>query len=485
MRDMVLILGYDDAGTRAIARGLRAEHVYCEIVPGNLSAQELRARQPLGIILSGGVSGSVPAGMDAGILSEGCPVLAMGDAASMLCRMLGGDAQETVICNSIGGVTFARCALTEGVDDCERMLHNVRHLRLPDGAKVMTESQHETVGFMLQDRSMYALQFTLEQNDTDGMRLLLNFVLSVCGCTRWWDYEAFVEGAQDEISRAVGDGRAVCTMTGGLNSGITALLAHRALGDRLQCIFVDTGLLRENEAAQVMHFYRDRMGLDIVNVQAQERFAQALRDLVEPDDKRRAIGQTLQNVLDETVSQMGEFTAILRSTTCSDVMRGVNPAEKPGLHASLPVIEPLHELFKDEVRHVGEYLNVPEEILNRQSFPSSGLALRIFGCVTPARLQTLRAADQIFAEEIAASGLNKRLRQYFALLGALHGEDSRVVIALRAVQSADPAQQAHAARLPFDLLERVTDRIRRERPEVSHVLYDLNPGSRVTGAEWQ
>ena len=484
MRDMVLILNFDDACTRAIARGLRAEHVYCKIVPGNIALEEVRAQQPLGVILSGGVTGGVPGGMDMGLLQEGYPLLAMGDTAAMLCRALGGDAQETAICNSIGGVAFARCTLTEGLDDCERMLHNVRRLRLPPGAQVLAESQRETVGYMLSERNLYAVQFTLEQNDTDGMRLLLNFVLSVCGCTRWWDYEAFVGRAEEEIRRVVGDGRAVCAMTGGLNSGITALLAHRALGDRLQCIFVDTGLLRENEAAQVMRFYHDQMGLSIVNVQAQERFTQALSGLVEPDDKRRAIGQTLQAVMDETLADMGEFTVILRSTTCDDVLRGVNPASKPGLHAELPVVEPLRELFKDEVRRVGEYLNVPTEILSRQSFPSSGLALRILGDVTPARLQTLRAADLIFTEEIAAAGLNKRLWQYFALLGALPGEDTRVIIALRAMQSSDPAQLAHAARLPFDLLERVTDRIRRERPEVAHVLYDLNPSSRSTGAEW-
>ena len=341
MRDMVLILNFDDACTRAIARGLRAEHVYCKIVPGNIALEEVRAQQPLGVILSGGVTGGVPGGMDMGLLQEGYPLLAMGDTAAMLCRALGGDAQETAICNSIGGVAFARCTLTEGLDDCERMLHNVRRLRLPPGAQVLAESQRETVGYMLSERNLYAVQFTLEQNDTDGMRLLLNFVLSVCGCTRWWDYEAFVGRAEEEIRRVVGDGRAVCAMTGGLNSGITALLAHRALGDRLQCIFVDTGLLRENEAAQVMRFYRDQMGLSIVNVQAQERFTQVLSGLVEPEDKRRAIGQTLQAVMDETLAGMGEFAVILRSTTCDDVLRGVNPASKPGLHAELPVVEPL------------------------------------------------------------------------------------------------------------------------------------------------
>lgn len=484
MRDMVLILNFDDACTRAIARSLRAEHVYCKIVAGSISAADVRRQDPLGIILSGGVTGGVPVGLDASLLDTQYPMLALGDTATMLCRMLGGDAQETAICNSIGGVAFARCALTEGLDDCERMLHNVRRLRLPEDAQVLAECQRETVGYVLQERGLYGVQFTLEQNDTDGMRLLLNFVLSVCGCTRWWDYEAFVGRAEQEICRAAGEGRAVCAMTGGLNSGVSALLAHRALGDRLQCIFVDTGLLRENECAQVLSFYRDKMGLNVVAVQAQERFAQALAGVVKPDEKRRAIGRTLQSVLDETLKAQGEFSVILRSTTCDDVMRGINPESKPGLHADLPVMEPLREMIKDEVRRIGEYLGVPAEILGRQSFPSSGLALRILGEITPARLQTLRAADLIFTEEIAASGLNKRLWQYFALLGALPGEDTRVIIALRAINSNDPAQLAHAARLPFDLLERVTDRIRRERPEVAHVLYDLNPSSRSTGAEW-
>ena len=152
MRDMVLILNFDDACTRAIARGLRAEHVYCKIVPGNIALEEVRAQQPLGVILSGGVTGGVPGGMDMGLLQEGYPLLAMGDTAAMLCRALGGDAQETAICNSIGGVAFARCTLTEGLDDCERMLHNVRRLRLPPGAQVLAESQRETVGYMLSER---------------------------------------------------------------------------------------------------------------------------------------------------------------------------------------------------------------------------------------------------------------------------------------------------------------------------------------------
>ena len=482
MSDMVLILNYDDISSRAVARALRAEHICCKIVPPGITRQEVAAREPRGLILAGGVSGGLPAGMDAGLASGDWPVLAMGDAAAMLCRALGGDALETAICGSIGTVSFFRCPLTEGLDDCERLLHNVRRLRLPDFARPLAESQGETVGFLHGSLPIYGIQFTLEQNDTDGMQLLLGFALQVCGCTRWWGCEAFVAQAVEEIGRAVGDGRALCAMTGGLNSGVCAMLAHRALGERLQCVFIDTGLMRENEASRFLGFYRDQAGLPIVHVQAQERFLEALGGVAEPEEKRRIIGELLRRVLEETAAQLGGFSAVVRSVICTEVMQG---APRPAVLADLPSLEPLGELFKEEVRRVGEYLGLPAEIIARPSFPGSGLALRILGEVTPARLQTLRAAEQIFQHELAETGQEKRLWQYFAVLGAMQGSDTHVMIALRAVQSSDAAQQAYAARLPYDLLERVAAQILRERPEVKRVVYDLSPATRTDKAEWQ
>ena len=484
MGDLVLILGYDAAGSRAVAQALRAEQIYCRIVSPAISREEAAAQSPRGLILAGGVSGEIPAPVDPGLLDGSWPVLALGDAAAMLCRSLGGEALEMALCGGIGAVSFTPCPLTEGIDACERMLRSVRQLRLSEFTRVLATSQDTAVGLMHAHLPLYGLQFALEPNDTDGMRLLLNFALNICGCTRWWNDGVCVENAVEDLRRHVGEGRAVCAVTGGLNSSTVAALAHRALGDRLQCIFVDTGLMRENEGAQALEFYRGVLGLDVRHVQAESRFLDALNGIADPDEKRRVISRTLQSVLDETLAQMGDFALILRSTTADDLMRGEDIACRPGLRGGVPTYQPLRELFKEEVRRVAECLGLPQEIIRRPSFPGTGLALRILGEVTPARLQTLRAAEQVFSEEVSAAGLTRRMRHHFAVLAPMPGDDPRAVVVLRAVQSTD-APLAYAARLPYDLLERVTESILRKRPEVTRVVYDLTPSTRKTGVEWQ
>lgn len=485
MSDLLLILNYDAAGSRAIARALRAEHIYCKIVTPDISAEDVALHQPRGLILAGGVNGAVPGSIDPELLLGTWPVLALGDAAAMLCRKLGGDAMETALCGVVGAVTFEPSPLTEGLESCERMLRSVRRLRLPASARVLARSQEETVGFMHDLLPIYGIQFALESNDTDGMQLLLNFALNVCGCTRWWNFEGYMDRAVEDIRSAVGDGRAICALTGGLDSAVAAMLAHRALGGRLQCIFIDTGLMRENEASRFLAYFRDQAGLNIAPIQAQDRFLTALSGVADPGQKRRIIAEALQSTLDEAAESLGQFTAILRATTCTDLMEGKDALSRPGLRGDLPMLEPLRELFKDEVRQVGARLDIPEAILQRPSFPGSGLALRILGEVTPARLQTLRAADQIFTGEIADSGLGRRMRHYFAVLTPLPENDTQSAVILRAVQAGESAQQAYAARLPYDLLERVTERILRERPEVVRVVYDLSPSTHTRGVEWQ
>ena len=485
MSDLLLILNYDASGSRAVARALRAEHICCKIVTPDISAEDASAQQPRGLILAGGVNGAVPGNIDPELLSGVWPVLALGDAAAMLCRRLGGDALETALCGTVEPVAFTPCPLTEGLESCERMLRSVRRLRLPASTRVMAQSQQETVGFMHELLPIYGIQFSLESNDTDGMQLLLNFALNVCGCTRWWDFEGYMERTVEEIRAAVGEGQAICALTGGLDSAVAAMLAHRALGGRLQCLFIDTGLMRENEASRFLAYFRDQAGLNIACIPAQDRFLTALAGVTDPSKKRHIIAAALQNTLDEAAESLGQFTAILRATTCTDLMEGKDALSRPGLRGDIPMLEPLRELFKDEVRQVGARLGIPEAILQRPSFPGSGLALRILGEVTPSRLQTLRAADQIFTGEIAESGQAKRLRHYFAVLTPLPENDTQAAIILRAVQAGEAAQQAYAARLPYDLLERVTERILRERPEVVRVVYDLSPSTHSRGVEWQ
>ena len=483
MRDMVLILNFDNAGSRAVARALRAEMVYCKVVPPDIAREQVESQQPMGLILAGGISGSIPSGIDERLLSGEWPVLALGDTAAMLCQGIGGSVLETALDSGIGAVSFIPGPLTEEMDSCERMLRGVRRLRLPESFQVLAQSQDEVVGFAHASLPLYGIQFSLEPNDTDGMRLLLNFALRVCGCTRWWNFDIYIDRTVSELQRLVGDGQAICTVTGGLNSGVAAVLAHRALGSRLQCVFIDTGLMRENEGQQVHDYYRDRLGLNVYHVPAGNRFLKALEGVSDPAEKRRVIHETLQTVLDETMAQLGNFTAILRSTTANDLMQGADAAHRPGLGGSGLTVEPLRELYKDEIRGVAERLDMPDELLHRPSFPGSGLALRILGAVTPARLETLRAAGNIFNGEVRDAGLDKRMRQHFVVLAPMPGEHNRAVVILRALQSGDDA--AFAARMPYDLLERVTQRILAERAEVCRVVYDLSPSTRSNGAEWQ
>jgi len=485
MQDLVLIMNFDKSASRAIAKGLRAEHICCRIVPPDITAEEIAAEAPLGLILSGGTSGSAPAKPAFDLTQCTVPVLALGDAAFLLGRFLGVEVQQTVLSDAIGHVHYIRSPLTGKLEDCDRMLPAVRHLKLPEGIIPIAECSGEAVGFADTARSFYGMQFTMEQNDTDGILLLLAFAEGICGCTHWWDQAAFTEGSAESIRAMVGSGRAICSMTGGLDSGVSALLAHRALGEKLQCIFIDTGLMRDGEGSRFMSFYRDRMGLNICHVHAEERFLNALHGISDPAVKRKVIGDTLQSVIDETLARMGEFSAVIRGTICSEVMSGADKNKLPHIFPDLPRVEPLRELFKGEVRQIGAYLGMPPEVVDKQTFPGSGLALRILGEVTPAKLQTIRAADAIFTDELTAAGQLKRVWQHFCLLSDLPGNDTHSMVILRAVTAGDGTIPGYACRLPADLQERITQRILHDRPEVQHVVYDLSPGDDIRHAEWQ
>ncbi len=483
MRDMVLVLNFDDASSRAITRKLRSERILCKILPGDASLEEIKEQSPMGLLLAGGVKGETPVGLDGRLLESGIPLLALGDAAALVLTALGGAVGGPALQNAVARLEYQACPLLSGLEDGERMLPCAREMQLPAAATAICRAGETVIGFSSDVLPLYAVQFEVEQNDPEGCRMLRNFAQDICGCTTWWDDDAFVARAVEEIGRVVGEGTAVCAMTGGLDSGVSALLAFRALGARLKCIFVDTGLLRENEGDRFMAFYGDKLGLNITRIYAQERFMQALRGVTDAGEKRRLVGQTMQQILDEETVKLGAFDAVIRGTSYNDIMFGQGD-RRARLLGGGTVIEPVRELFKDEIRRVGDYLGIPQDLLSRQPFPGSGLALRILGEVTLERLQTLRAVDAIFREEVLRAGAQKRLWQYFAVLCPMPGDEKGAVICLRAVHASERSL-AYAARLPYDVMETVVERAMRQRPEVRRIVYDLTPSSNYAGIEWQ
>ncbi|MBR5111733.1 MAG: hypothetical protein IK099_16250 [Clostridia bacterium] len=483
MRDMVLVLNYDDSASRAVTRKLRSERVFCKIVPGNTTLEEIQAQEPLGLLLAGGVAGVTPAGLDGRIPSSGIPMLALGDAAASLLECLGGEVGEPVLQGAVMELKYQESPLLREVENGERLLQCVREMRLPPQVRPLCHAQETVVGFAHESLPLYAMQFQVEQNDPESSAILRNFAFNICGCAAWWDEDAFVSRAVEEIRRLVKDGRAVCTMTGGLDSGVSAMLAHKALGNRLKCIFVDTGLLREREAQDFLAYYRDEAGMDITCVSAEERFLDALRGVTDPEEKRTAINGLIRRILQETEAGLGGFNALIRGTSCNDVMFGNRPAA-PAAGADVPLIEPVRDLFKEEIRSVADFLGIPQDIIARQPFPASGLALRIIGEVTQERLRILREADAIFRSELARSGAAKRLWQFFAVLLPLPGNEKENVLCLRAVYTSERSQ-TYAARLPYDVMENVAELIRRDLPNVSRVVYDLTSSENFSSIEWQ
>ena len=482
MRDMVLVLNFDENASRAVTRKLRSERIFCKIVPGYISLEEIQAQEPLGLLLAGGVTGQTPSGLDARIPFSGIPMLALGDSAGLLLETLGGKVGEPVLQGAVMELNYQDSPLLQDVENNERLLPCVREMQLPSGIRPLCSAQETTVGFAHESQPLYAMQFEVEQNDPEGSMMLRNFAFNICGCTAWWDEDAFVSRATSEINRLVGDGRALCAMTGGLDSGVSAMLAYKALGDRLKCIFVDTGLLREHEGDDFIAYYRDEAGMDITRVYAGERFLTALKGVTQPEEKRRIIGETIRQVLHEEEAKLGHFNAIIRGTSCSDVLFGTRPAVPP-VGADLPPIEPVRDLFKEEIRAIAGFLGMPQEIISRQPFPGSGLALRILGEVTDERLRILRAADAIFRSELVRSNASKRLWQFFAVLLPLPENEREYAVCLRAVHASERSQ-AYAARLPYDVMENTVDLILRDLPQVRRIVYDLTPGANYSGVEW-
>ena len=506
----VLVIDLGGQYSQLIARRVREARVYSELVGHRLSAAEVAARNPAALILSGGPASVYADGapdLDTAIFDLGIPTLGICYGMQLMARDLGGEVERT------GASEFGKAELEAGESDLFRdlptdqtvwMSHRDSVTAAPAGA-VVTASSPSTPIAAFEDaaRRLYGVQFHPEVAHTpSGQDILKNFLYEVAGTPPTWTPAAVIEEQVARIRAAVGSERVLCALSGGVDSAVAALLVHKAVGDQLTCVFVDHGLLRENEAEQVVETFGSHFHVPLVHVDARERFLARLAGVSEPEEKRRIVGEEFIRVFEEEARELGDVRFLVQGTLYSDVIESggdVGVAAKIKSHhnvGGLPadmrmeLVEPLRSLFKDEVRRVGEQLGLPERMVWRHPFPGPGLAIRIIGDVTEERLALLRQADAILLEEIRRADLYRELWQCFAVLPAIRSVgvqgDERTYaypIVIRAVTSQD-AMTADWARLPYDLLERVSNRIINEVAGVNRVVLDIT--SKPPGTiEWE
>ncbi len=512
-RDAIAVMDYGSQYSQLITRRVRECNVYCEMLAWDASPAEIEALNPKGIILSGGPNSVYEPGaptLNPQVLARDVPILGICYGMQLLTHALNG-VVASAIAREYGPaqVTIDRrdSPLLAGLGDTLGvwMSHGDRIDALPPGFRVLAHSANSPVAAMADEgRRLYGLQFHPEVMHTPrGMEILRNFCVGICGCRDDWTTGTFIEGSIAAIREQVGAGKVICAVSGGVDSTVVATLVSRAVGEQLTAIFVDHGLLRKGEAEECISRYQRYLDATVIAVDASERFLAALDGVTDPERKRVIIGNTFIDVFEEEASRLGRVDFLAQGTLYPDVIESATPATKSAARikthhnvGGLPenmrmtLIEPLRFLFKDEVRRVGVALGLSEEMVYRPPFPGPGLAVRLLGPVTQERLDVLREADAIVRDEIAAAGLDREIWQYFAVLTPLRSVgvmgDSRTyahTVAVRAVTSED-AMTADWARIPYDVLARISNRIVNEVPEINRVVYDISSKPPAT-IEWE
>jgi GMP synthase (glutamine-hydrolysing) len=511
--EKILILDFGSQYTQLIARRVREAQVYCEIHPFNLSLQKIRDFSPKGVILSGGPASiydkDAPMA-DKGVLHLGVPLLGICYGMQYITHILGGHVAKAVD-REYGSATIHiedDQDLFYGFDQAEKeivwMSHGDRIDQMPKGFTALAGSKNSPVASMGDHaRQIFGVQFHPEVAHTpNGTKVLKNFLFRVCRCKPSWTMASFARQTILDLKEKIGDERVICGLSGGVDSSVTAVLLHEAVGEKLSCIFVNNGLLRRGESREVMELFQGRYSMDFHLVDAPDRFLEKLEGVTDPEEKRKIIGRTFISVFEEKAKELGQARYLAQGTLYPDVIESVSfkgPSATIKSHhnvgglpevMNLDLVEPLRELFKDEVRQVGIELGLPRDLVMRQPFPGPGLAVRILGEITRERLEILKSADAILLEEIRQADLYEKVWQSFAVLlpvrtvGVMGDERTyENVIAIRVVDSLD-AMTADWTRVPYEILARISNRIINHVRGVNRVVYDISskPPSTI---EWE